>query len=106
MIDNLFDPELISQLRVSIGDVSEVTGIPQRKLRYWESKKIIISSGTKEGGTRKFDYVNIKKIILIKELLDEGYTLEAAVRKIEERIQNLEAAFTRLKTKADDSDVS
>jgi len=101
MLDKLFDPELISKLLVSIGDVSEVTGIPQRKLRYWEDKKIIASSGTKEGGTRKFDYVNIKKIILIKELLDEGYTLETAVRKIDERIKNLEEAFERLKAKTD-----
>jgi MerR family transcriptional regulator, global nitrogen regulator len=99
MIENLFDPKLISQLLVSIGDVSDVTGIPQRKLRYWEDKGIITSSSSKEGGTRKFDYVNIKKILLIKELLDEGFTLDASVKKIEERIIKLKKSFAALQKK-------
>lgn len=99
MIEQLFDPKLVSQLLVSIGDVSEVTGIPQRKLRYWEDKNIIKSSCQKEGGTRKFDYINIKKILLIKELLDEGYTLESSVKKVEDRINKLEEAFNKLKEK-------
>jgi len=99
MIEQLFDPKLVSQLLVTIGDVSEVTGIPQRKLRYWEDKGIIISSCQKEGGTRKFDYLNIKKILLIKELLDEGFTLDASVKKVEERIKKLEEAFEKIKEK-------
>ncbi|MDD2383700.1 MAG: MerR family transcriptional regulator [Sulfurospirillaceae bacterium] len=101
MIEDLFDPKLVSQLLVTIGDVSDVTGIPQRRLRYWEDKKIITSACTKEGGTRKFDYINIKKIILIKELLDEGYTLETAVKKIEERMSTLKKSFSLLKDKID-----
>lgn len=100
MIEQLFDPKLVSQLLVSIGDVSEVTGIPQRKLRYWEDKGIITSSCQKEGGTRKFDYINIKKILLIKELLDEGYTLESSVKKVEERINKIQEAFDKLKEKS------
>jgi len=99
MNKNIFDPELVSKLLVTIGDVSDVTGVAQRKLRYWEDKKIILSSSVKDGGTRKFDYVNIKKIILIKELLDEGYTLDTAVQKIEERINKLEKAFSILNKK-------
>jgi len=96
MNKNIFDPELVSKLLVTIGDVSDVTGVAQRKLRYWEDKKIISSSSIKDGGTRKFDYVNIKKILLIKELLDEGYTLDTAVQKVEERINKLEKAFSIL----------
>lgn len=96
MFEELFDPNLVSKLLVTIGDVSEVTGIPQRKLRYWEDKGIIQSSCQKDGSTRKFDYVNIKKILLIKELLDEGFTLEASVKKVEERIENLKNAFNKL----------
>jgi len=103
MIEKLFDPELVSQLLVTIGDVSDVTQIPQRKLRYWEDKGIISSSGNKDGGTRKFNYVNIKKIILIKELLDEGYTLDASVKKVEERINKLEESFLLLQEKSENS---
>jgi len=103
MIEKLFDPELVSKLLVTIGDVSDVTQIPQRKLRYWEDKGIISSSGNKDGGTRKFNYVNIKKIILIKELLDEGYTLDASVKKIQERIKKLEESFLLLQEKSENS---
>lgn len=97
MFEDLFDPNLVSKLLVTIGDVSEVTGIPQRKLRYWEDKRIIQSSCQKDGTTRKFDYLNIKKILLIKELLDEGFTLEASVKKVEDRVEKLQSAFDKLK---------
>jgi MerR family transcriptional regulator, global nitrogen regulator len=99
MFEELFDPNLVSKLLVTIGDVSEVTQIPQRKLRYWEDKGIIQSSCQKDGTTRKYDYVNIKKIILIKELMDEGFTLEASVKKVEERVEKLQNAFNKLKDK-------
>lgn len=99
MYEELFDPNLVSKLLVTIGDVSDVTGIPQRKLRYWEEKGIIQSSCQKDGTTRKYDYVNIKKILLIKELLDEGFTLESSVIKVEERIKKLQSAFNILKNK-------
>lgn len=99
MYEELFDPNLVSKLLVTIGDVSDVTGIPQRKLRYWEDKGIIQSSYQKDGTTRKYDYVNIKKILLIKELLDEGFTLEASAKKVEERIENLQVAFNKLQEK-------
>lgn len=104
MFEELFDPALVSKLLVTIGDVSEVTGIPQRKLRYWEDKGIIQSSGQKDGSTRKFDYINIKKILLIKELLDEGYTLESSVKKVEERIEKLQLAFNKLQEKQNHSE--
>lgn len=99
MYEELFDQNLVSKLLVTIGDVSDVTGIPQRKLRYWEEKGIIQSSCQKDGTTRKYDYVNIKKILLIKELLDEGFTLESSVIKVEERIKKLQSAFNILKNK-------
>ena len=66
MFEELFDPKLVSKLLVSIGDVSDVTGIPQRKLRYWEDKNIIKSSEQKDGAIRKFDYVNIKESFLLR----------------------------------------
>ncbi|TLS72613.1 MerR family transcriptional regulator [Aliarcobacter thereius] len=97
MFEDLFDPNLVSKLLVTIGDVSEVTKIPQRKLRYWEDKGIIQSSSKEDGTTRKYDYLNIKKIILIKELLDEGFTLDASVKKVEERVEKLQIAFNKLK---------
>lgn len=93
----LFNYELLSKLIVGIGEVSKITGIPTRKLRYWEEKKIIQSENSEnDGETRRYNYKNIKKIILIKELLDEGYTLEAASQKVSDRIDNLDSTFSKL----------
>lgn len=94
----LFDDELISNLVVGIGEVSDITGISTRKIRYWEEKGII-SSVDDSSSSRRYNYVNIKKILLIKELVEEGYTLEAAAKKVDERMKNLVNAFQLLSEK-------
>ncbi len=102
MEDNiLLDFEFLKKLVVGIGEVSEITNVPTRKIRYWESKNIIQSESDGEGTTRKYNYINIKKIILIKELLDDGYTLDAAAKKVEERMVNINKAFKKLSTYVD-----
>ncbi|MBM9575880.1 MerR family transcriptional regulator [Leptospira sp. 201903070] len=90
------DLEILGKLVVGIGEVSEITQIPIRKIRYWEEKGIISSVTEEEGKNRRYDYLNIKKILLIKELLDEGFTLEAAATKVENRIATVNSVFERL----------
>lgn len=92
----LLDFDLLSKLVVGIGEVSEITGVPTRQIRYWEEKGIIHSSKEAEGTTRKYDYLNVKKVLLIKELLDDGYTLDAAAKKVEDRMKNINEAFAKL----------
>ncbi len=95
LVDNLF----ITKLIVGIGEVAEITGIPQRQLRYWQEKKIIKTvDESANAKTRRFDCIEIKKILLIKELMDEGYTLDAAAKKVEKRIEMVNDAFNKLKT--------
>jgi len=95
-MDELFDLQLVSKLRLCIGEVSDITEINQRKLRYWEEKGIITSSTTKCGGNKLFDYVNIKKITLIKDYLEEGFTLQASVKKADERLISTIEVFDKL----------
>ncbi|AOP33083.1 transcriptional regulator [Leptospira tipperaryensis] len=90
------DLEILGKLVVGIGEVSEITQIPVRKIRYWEDKGIIRSLTEEEGKNRRYDYRNIKKILLIKELLDEGFTLEAAAKKVENRIATVNSVFEQL----------
>jgi len=90
------DTDFLSKLIVGIGEVSEITDIPQRQIRYWEAKGYIASVKGKTT-TRRFDYMTIKKMLLIKELLEEGFTLESAVRKVENRLRMVEDAFKKLK---------
>lgn len=97
-IMNEFD--FLAKLIVGIGEVSKITGIPQRQLRYWQAKGIIhTSENDTQSATRRFDYWQIKKILLIKELLDEGFTLDAAAQKVEKRMEIINSVFKKLKNK-------
>ncbi|UUZ92450.1 MerR family transcriptional regulator [Paenibacillus sp. P25] len=96
-VDNpLLDFDLLSKLVVGIGEVSDITGVPQRQIRYWEEKGILQSFKEGEGTTRKYDYLNIKKILLVKEPLDDGFTLDAAAKKVEERMRTISEVFKKL----------
>ncbi|MBP7248711.1 MAG: MerR family transcriptional regulator [Negativicutes bacterium] len=93
--NEFIDYNLIKNLVVAIGEVAEITGIPVRKLRYWEEKGIIQSQNSKTT-LRKYNYLTIKKILLIDELLTEGYTLEKAAEKVTQRIEKLNEVFSKL----------
>ncbi len=91
-----FDFDFLEKLIVGIGEVSQITGIPTRQIRYWEEKGIIVSLTEEEGKNRRYDYKNIKKMLLIKELLDEGYTLDAAASKVKNRMIMIEETLMKL----------
>lgn len=95
--DLSFDFDFLEKLVVGIGEVSQITDIPTRQIRYWEEKKIIQSLTEEEGKNRRYDYKNIKKMLLIKELLDEGYTLDAASEKVKSRMKMIEETLDKLK---------
>lgn len=102
----MIDIGLLKKMSVSIGEASNITGVPVRKLRYWESKHIIRSVDEGLNKTRKFDYYEIKKIILINEMLDEGYTLEKAAEKVAVRIETLQKAFDKMEQSQQENDDS
>ncbi len=91
-----FDFEFLNKLVIGIGEVSAITGIPTRQIRYWEDKKII-ESLSENGKNRRYNYKNIKKMLLIKELLDEGYTLDASAEKVKNRMELIENMLNKFK---------
>ncbi|MBP2098093.1 MerR family transcriptional regulator [Enterococcus rivorum] len=95
----IIDMDLLKKMAVTIGEAAKITGVPIRKLRYWEDKGIIQSVDGAGNVTRKYDYYTIKKIILIKELVDDGYVLDRAAEKVELRIETLHEAFKKLEEK-------
>ncbi len=95
--DLSFDFDFLDKLVVGIGEVSQITGIATRQIRYWEDKGIIISLTEEEGKNRRYDYKNIKKMLLIKELLDEGYTLDASAEKVKKRLEMIEETLNKIK---------
>lgn len=95
--DLSFDFDFLDKLVVGIGEVSQITGIPTRQIRYWEDKGIITSLTEEEGKNRRYDYKNIKKMLLVKELLDEGFTLDASAEKVKNRMKMIEETLNKLK---------
>src|SRR5690625_8005246 len=88
--------DLLQKRVVGLGEVSKITGIPTRKIRYWEEKGAIKSESSAEGTTRRYNYLNVKKMLLIQEMIDEGFTLDAAIKKVEKRMETLNEAFRKL----------
>ncbi len=89
------DTELLSRLIIGIGEVAKISGVPIRQLRYWEAKGII--QPVDPGATvRCYSFSTIKRILLIKELLDEGYTLDAAASRVQKRIDAIDQAMRTL----------
>lgn len=88
--------QFLTSVIVGIREVSDITGIPVRKLRYWEEKGIIeVVDST--SSIRQFNLGNIKKIILIQELIDDGYTLDGAAAKIASRICRINSLIDLIK---------
>ena len=54
-IDLSFDFDFLNKLVVGIGEVSQITGIPTRQIRYWEDKGIITSLTEEEGKNRRYN---------------------------------------------------
>lgn len=84
-----FDPNLVNKMAVSIGDAAKITGVPIRKIRYWEEKNYIQSVVDGEHVNRKYDYYALKTIVLIDELIEEGFTLDKAAEKVQNRIDKI-----------------
>lgn len=76
---------------VGISELSKMTGVSPRQIRYWEQKGYIRSTGEKSGN-RKFKLPMVVKVEMIKLFLDEGYTLTVAVIKACERQENIHQA--------------
>lgn len=73
------------ELQLGIGDLAQVTGVSQSQLRYWEAKDYIQSIKTSESKNRKYSLKTLGEVHFIKDYLDEGFTLPAAVKKAEKR---------------------
>ena len=75
---------------VSIGTAAKATNTTVKMLRYWEEKGYItperIYSGSR--GYRFYHPADLQKITRIKNLIDQGYTLQAAFQMADEEQSN------------------
>nr|WP_106587720.1 MerR family transcriptional regulator [Salsuginibacillus halophilus] len=56
---------------ITIGIVSELTGLTERKIRYYEERKLIFPDRS-SGGTRKFSFHDIELLMDIAEKMEDG----------------------------------
>lgn len=78
---------------VGIGEVSRLTGLSERQIRYYEQQGLLQPRRT-PGGQRQYGPGEIARLREIKSLLDRGHTLEVARR-----------AIGRTRPEAEESDV-
>lgn len=68
---------------ITIGIVSELTGLSERKIRYYEERKLLFPERSK-GGTRKYSFLDVERLIDIANKMEDGMqTFE--IRKMEQK---------------------
>lgn len=74
---------------MSIGIVRELTGLTERKIRYYEERKLITPFRS-EKGTRLYSFSDIETLISISQKVEKGaktYDLRQEMRKQEAHIR-------------------
>lgn len=66
---------------ISIGIVSELTGLSYRQIRYYEEKNLIFPERS-EKGTRKYSFIDIEALIDIAGYVEEGVRTLDIKRKL------------------------
>ncbi|QKS70999.1 MerR family transcriptional regulator [Paenalkalicoccus suaedae] len=56
---------------ISIGIASELTGLSERQIRYYEERKLIFPERSK-GGTRKYSFGDIERLVDIANKMEDG----------------------------------
>ena len=76
----------VKKLYYSIGEVSEITGLKQYVLRYWESEFSQLNPSKNSAGNRNYRKTDIDLINEIKELLyDKRFTIKGAKQHLKDK---------------------
>ena len=76
----------VKKLYYSIGEVSEITGLKQYVLRYWESEFSQLSPPKNSAGNRNYRKSDIDLINEIKDLLyDRRFTIKGAKQHLKDK---------------------
>lgn len=69
-----------------IGELSSMTDVSARQLRYWEKKGLITSREREDGQqARVYSFKTFIKVSMMKYFLDAGYTLNGAAKQAQAR---------------------
>jgi DNA-binding transcriptional MerR regulator len=72
---------------ISIGTVSELTGLSIRQIRYYEERKLIFPERTK-GGTRKYSFSDVEKLMDIANKMEDGLQTHEIKKMAEKKLKD------------------
>ena len=99
----LFNKRLRSlDISLGIGETSRITGATPTQIRYWEKKHLIHSRRHEANGNKRYSLSNIALIVMIKTMLDEGYTLAKASEEIKKSHQKADMLHVLMSTRLQD----
>jgi DNA-binding transcriptional MerR regulator len=76
-------PENLNKLYYSIGEVSEMFGVTNSLIRYWESEFKSLKPQKSKRGDRRYTKADIQELALVYELVKErGFTIEGAKKEL------------------------
>lgn len=82
------------QLTIGISELSRMTGVSPRQLRYWQKKGYIIPKNEDEPGrARIYTLKMVIKAAAMSNLLQTGYTLKAAAAQVDERMRPAQTMY-------------
>lgn len=70
---------------LTIGQLSDATGIPTSTLRFWE-RKGLLAPDAREGGQRRYTDEALTKVALLRLCQDAGWTLSEIGQIVRERL--------------------
>ncbi|GEK57288.1 MerR family DNA-binding transcriptional regulator [Marinococcus halophilus] len=74
---------------ITIGVMSELTGLSERKIRYYEERKLIHPDRT-SGGTRKYSFLDVERLLDIAEKMEDGMQTFEIRRMEQKKMKNKE----------------
>ena len=76
----------VNKLYYSIGEVSEITGLKQYVLRYWETEFSQLSPSKNRAGNRNYKEFDVNLILEIKDLLyKRKFTIKGAKQHLKDK---------------------
>ncbi|HWJ79921.1 MerR family transcriptional regulator [Ureibacillus composti] len=79
---------------ISIGTVSELTGLSERQIRYYEERKLIFPERSKTG-IRKYSFQDVETLIEIANQLEEGVLTHEIRKELKRREQLIDPKVVR-----------
>ncbi|MCD7036200.1 MerR family transcriptional regulator [Metabacillus sp. GX 13764] len=82
---------------ISIGTVSEITGLSVRQIRYYEERQLIYPERT-DKGTRKYSFTDIERLMEIADMREEGVQTSEILKDFKKK-ENKEAMSKDIRKK-------